>query len=412
MKTMKGDISHRLLFLRILIIALIFQACEEVAQEPDTPAVTQTPFYLPDLPQFPKVLNIPEDNPMTEEGIRLGRYLFYDGRLSGRSHVDSLMSCATCHIQSRGFEVGIDHPKFTGGQPFGLPTPEFPGGKKTPHMTMPLVNLAYISSGYLWNGMIHETNEKSGLDGYEFMGDTKLNYKHLESLVWMGILAEHEMNGSIDKTVNMISSIKMYETMFKSAFGSEEVTIDRISKAIAQFIRSITAYRFKFYKYVQGEVELTPSELRGQNLFFSEEADCFHCHAGSLLMTTTQFYNNAKDAEFNDPRDRYAFTSDPFDKGAYRAPSLINCELNGPYMHDGRFKTLDEVIDFYSEGLVYSDYVHPLMKAVREHGVQLTEQKKSDLIAFLLTLTDRELLTDPFYSCPETLGKYGVSSQK
>jgi cytochrome c peroxidase len=200
----------------------------------------------------------------------------------------------------------------------------------------------------------------------------------------------------------------MYKPMFREAFGSEEINIDRISKAISQFIRTIIAYRFKFYKYVQHETDLTPSELRGYEMFYNETGDCFHCHAGSLLMTTTDYYNNAKDAVYDKFDDRYSVTGNLADKGAFRAPSLINCELHAPYMHDGRFKTLDEVIDFYSEGLVYSDYVSPLMTFVQYGGGHLTAEQKKDLKAFLLTLTDHELLTDPAYSCPEELGAWGI----
>jgi cytochrome c peroxidase len=392
---------------KIILIAVFFLfSCDQ-----DTPAPVKegpTPYFFPEVQHFPTELNIPEQNPMTVEGIELGRYLFYDGRLSGSTHPDSLMSCATCHIQSKGFEVGINHPKFKDGHPFGLPTENYPDGKLTPHYTMHLLNLVYNSNGYLWNGMIHKSNDRRGPEGYDFMGHDHLNFKYLESLVWMSVLAEHEMAGSIEKTVNMINSIPMYKPMFKAAFGTEEVNIDRISKAVAQFVRTIVANRFKFYKYVRREVDLTPEELRGYQLFFSEEADCFHCHAGSLLMTTNDYFNNAKDTVFNDPRDRFAITGDLMNKGAYKAPSLINCEINGPYMHDGRFKTLDEVIDFYSEGLVYSDYVDPLMKYVKENGVQMSEQEKSDLKAFLETLTDHELLADPRYSCPDELGSFGI----
>ena len=397
-------LRKRDIFLTILIPLMgVFSSCENGENiEPLAP----TPYVFEEIQHFPTQLNIPEQNITTVEGVELGRYLFYDGRLSGRDHPDSLMSCGTCHIQSQGFEVSIDHPKFTNGHPFGLPTSEYPEGKKTPHMTMPLYNLVYNSSGYLWNGFIHESNTREGIEGYEFMGHNELNYKYLESLVWMGIVAEHEMAGSIDKTVEMIASIDKYRPMFKAAFGTEEVNIDRISKAIAQFVRTLVANNFKFYKYVRREADLSPSEMRGYELFFSEEADCFHCHSGSLLMTTNDYYNNAKDTTFEDSRDRFAVTNNLMHTGAYRAPSLINCEINGPYMHDGRFKTLDEVIDFYSEGLVYSDYVDPLMKNVRENGVQLSDEEKADLKAFLLTLTDNELLTNPAYGPPMDLGEY------
>lgn len=362
----------------------VFYGCEKNDNKPV--AVQPTPYTFPDLAQFPQNLNIPEDNPTTLEGVKLGRYLFYDGRLSGRTEQDSLMSCGTCHVQSRGFECGIDNPKFKDGRPHGLPSAEFPNGQNTHHVIISPVNAVYNSNGYLWNGSAHS----------------------IESIVGGTIVDPHELNGSILKTVNMISSIPMYPPMFKAAFGTEEVNIDRISKAIAQFVRTLIAYRFKFYQYVEHKVDLTPSELHGYQMFYSEKADCFHCHAGSLLMTTTDYFNNAKDTVFIDASDRYSVTGNLTNKGAYFAPSLINCEVTAPYMHDGRFKTLDEVIDFYSEGLKYSDYVSPLMTYVQYGGNHLTPSEKSDLKAFLLTLTDHDMLTDPDYSCPSDLGEYGM----
>ena len=121
-------------------------------------------------------------------------------------------------------------------------------------------------------------------------------------------------------------------------------------------------------------------------------------------MTTNEYFNNAKDVNFNaESRDRNSVTGDAMDVGAYRAPSLINVELTAPYMHDGRFKSLDEIINFYSEELVYSDYVHPLMKYVRYDGVQMSDDQKADLKAFLLALTDHELVNDEQFSCPPEL---------
>jgi cytochrome c peroxidase len=385
---------------------IIFYGCEK---EPVVPSSHQTiPFIFPDLAQFPQHLNIPENNLTTEEGVKLGRYLFYDGRLSGRMEADSLMSCGSCHVQSRGFECGSDNPRFKGGWPHGLPSTEFPEGKATHHVMLSLVNAVYNSNGYLWNGMLEDSNEKSGPEGYSFMGDDHLNFKYLESIVWMTITAPDEINGSVDKTVDLIASLPLYPPMFKDAFGTDEVNIDRISKAIAQFVRTIIACSFKFYQYVDHKAELSSAELHGYQMFYSEKADCFHCHAGSLLMTTTGYFNNAKDTVFDDPADRYSVTGNLTDKGAYFAPSLINCEVTAPYMHDGRFKTLDEVIDFYSEGLKYSDYVSPLMTYVQFGGNHLTSSEKADLKAFLLTLTDHDMLTDPAYSCPDDLGAFGM----
>ena len=124
-----------------------------------------------------------------------------------------------------------------------------------------------------------------------------------------------------------------------------------ISRAIAQFVRTLVSADSKFDKYMRGEVQLSQQELNGFILFTTEEGgDCFHCHgsSGNPLFTTNLFYNNGKDTEFNDPRDRFSVTGDESDHGAYKATTLRNISLTGPYMHDGRFATLDEVIDFYS----------------------------------------------------------------
>jgi len=363
-----------------------------------------TPYVIPEVSYFPKVLNIPTDNPMTLEGVDLGQHLFYDGRLSGNTSKDMLMSCATCHIQKNGFEVGMDHPKFINGKTFGLPSEEHPEGEPTPNYMMPIVNSVYNHNGYGWNGFVSESND---LKGSEAGTNADLHFKSIESFVWMAITASHEMNSTIEKSVAAIDAIPMYKEKFKAAFGTEEITYDRISKSIAQFVRSIVSHNSKFHKYLRQEAELTTQEKQGHDLFFSEDADCFHCHGGSVLMTTNQYFNNAKDVTLNrKDLDRNTITGDPMDIGAFRAPSLINIELTAPYMHDGRFTTLDEMIDFYSEGLVYSDYVHPLMKNVREKGVQLDSDDKAALKAFLLTLTDHEMIQSPQYACPPGLKEW------
>jgi cytochrome c peroxidase len=204
----------------------------------------------------------------------------------------------------------------------------------------------------------------------------------------------------------MIASIEGYPELFEKAFGTREVTADRMSKAIAQFVRTFISANSKFDRYMRGEVQLSPAELNGFVLFTTEEgADCFHCHGGfgNPLFTTNLFYNNGKDTLFNDPRDRFAITGDPMSHGAYKAPTLRNIELTGPYMHDGRFKTLEEVVDFYSEGVVNSPYIDPLMHHVATGGARLTENEKADVIAFIKTLRDDAFLTNPAFSKPERL---------
>ncbi len=396
----------KLATLLISIAALAWSWILIACSEDETAAFRPTPYAFPQISGFPRQLNIPADNPMTGEGVELGRYLFYDGRMSGRTEKDSLMSCATCHVQSKGFECGLDNPRFPGGFPRGMPSPEYPSGKQTPHVMLPVVNLAFNNTGYMWNGFLEQSNTATSIPGYDFSEVPGINFKNLEAFTYMAIVAGHEMNGSIAATVNAIRSDPMYGEMFRKAFGSSEVNADRIGKAVSQFVRSIVSYRSRYHKWLRGEASLTESELRGHELFFSEEADCFHCHGGTALLTTFDYFNNAKDAAFDDSRDRYAVTQKPWDIGAYRSPSLINTELQGPYMHDGRFTTLDEVIDFYSEGLVYSEHVHPLMKFVNDGGVHLTPDEKADLKAFLLTLTDHELLVDPKYGPPAAITEW------
>jgi len=381
----KNEIEHRFLAILLLLAGstlLFFTACKK--SQPD-PGFHATPYQITIPVYFPDVLNIPVDNPMTVEGIALGRYLFYDGRLSGRTDPDSLMSCSTCHLQSRGFECGIDHPKFTGGHPFGLT------GIFSPHFMLPMINMVWTNHGYLWNGKVSAENPNPGI-------------RNLEDLVWMGIVAPHEMNGDTNRVKALIQQTKGYPELFYKAFGSSTVTLKNVGRAIAQFIRTLISADSKFDRFLHGEIQLTPAERSGYVLFMTEEgADCFHCHGGdgNPLFTTNLFYNNGIDTIFSDPRDRFSVTGKSIDIGAYKAPTLRNLIFTAPYMHDGRFKTIDEVIEQYSSGVEGSPYINPLMHHVITHGIQLTPSEKADLKAFLLTLTDSIFVTNPAFSKPD-----------
>ena len=160
----------------------------------------------------------------------------------------------------------------------------------------------------------------------------------------------------------------------------------------------------KFDRFMKGGIQMTTSERNGYVLFMTEQgADCFHCHGGegNPLFTSNLFYNNGKDSVFTDPSDRASVTGNSSDIGAYKAPTLRNLAFTAPYMHDGRFKTIDEVIDFYSSGLVWSPYISPLMHHVSNGGVRLTPGQKTDLKAFLLTLSDSTFIKNPAFSKPE-----------
>ncbi len=360
--------------LGLLVIAVLSTySCEE--KEPDEPEVPKeaTPYDLM-IPQgFPTMVYMPEDNPMTVEGVKLGRYLYYDGRMSGKADEGMPMSCSSCHLQQFSFENGT-----------GVGTGTI--GLQTQNVMLPHVNLLWNPGTYLWNGSVPT----------------------IEADVLGTITAPEEFASTYEKVEAAIRKVPMYPPMFKDAFGTEEVNVDRIAKAIAQFMRTMISSDSKFDRKLRGEYQFTPAEDRGLILFTTEEgADCFHCHGapGNPLMTTHLFYNNAKDveADFDLDSDRYSVTNDNRDKGAYKATTLRNIELTGPYMHDGRFKTLDEVIDFYSEGLIYSDYVHPLMHKVFPpfgHGANLNPMQKADLKAFLLTLTDNTFINNPDLASP------------
>ncbi len=355
----------------ILGLCLLLAACN--------PTEEPTPLDIPIPYGFPSRLNIPDDNPMTVEGVALGKLLFEDGHLSGYtgSETDSLMSCADCHRRAHNYDIGLDNPRFPNGKPHGRT------GIYTNHTAMPLCNLVFNHEGYLWNGAVHSSNSAGK--------------RQIEDIVRAAITAEDEIGSSEARTLEALRRDSRYPELFKKAFGSEEITMDRVEKAIAQYVRSLVSGNAKFDRYLQGNELLTPQELHGLVLFTTEEgADCFHCHGsgGSPLFTTNLFYNNGLDATFCDNADRNAVTGYSMDIGAYRAPSLRNIAVSAPYMHDGRYKTLDEVLTFYNEGLQYSPYVSPLMHKIHEGGRHLSPSDIADLKAFLLTLTDEEFLFD------------------
>jgi cytochrome c peroxidase len=368
----------------ILFFILVLFTASCTKDHADAPVDHATPYSIMVPRFFPDELNIPQDDPMTVEGVELGRYLFYDGRLSGRTSPDSLMTCSYCHIQAHSFECGSDPAGFFDGHPAGLT------GILTPNFMMPMINLVWTNHGYLWNGRIYEGTPEAGRQS-------------LEDFTWMAIVAPHEMHGDTAKVAALFQSIPGYPPLFKKAFGSDHVTVKNMGRAIAQFVRTLISANSKFDRFMRGETQLTTAERNGYVLFMTEQGgDCFHCHGGdgNPLFTTNLFYNNGKDSLFSDQADRHSVTGDPADIGAYKAPTLRNLLFRAPYMHDGRFKTLDEVLDFYNSQLVWSPYISPLMHHIGTRGIRLTPAKLSDLKSFLLTLTDSSFVTNPAFSRP------------
>lgn len=353
---------------------------------PAVPEDTFQPSYF-DLPvpeYFPTLTNVPSDNRLSTQGVRLGRYLFYDIRLGGGHAPQDMLSCASCHRQENAFECGLDNPRLENGKMLGA------AGLPTHHGMLPLVNVAFNTQAFGWNGSFDYPES------------------NLEDLIRATLLDSTEFAGSEEAIVKRISGIGFYPPLFQEAFGSADVTMDRICRAIAQFVRTLVSSDSKFDRYMRGEARLTAEEMKGYVLFTTEEgADCFHCHggAGNVLFSTYDFLINGLDPQeaFDDPYDRYSVTGNPADKGAYRVPTLRNIAYTAPYMHDGRFTTLDQVIDQYSENVWHSPHISPLMHHVNDNGVQLTASEKACLKAFLLTLGDEEFVRNPNFSNPFVL---------
>ena len=357
MSTLKG-----ICVVLIGFLAIIASSCK-----PEETHYQPTPYELAQPSYFPSKNNIPADNPMTEEGVTLGRKLFYDPRLSGRDGTDGIRSCSSCHHQEKSFE-------------FGAPT-------GTHHAMLPLINLAWNRTGLGWNGGVAT----------------------LEDMVLAAVTSPVEINADTNQVVKYLQNTDDYPELFYKAFGSRDISFVNVERAIAQFVRSLVSADSKFDRYLLGEEELTEEEMAGYELFCTEDgADCFHCHGGGglALMTTNLFYNNGLDDEFNDPEDRSAVTGSHWDRGAYKAPTLRNIAVSAPYMHDGRFTTLDEVIDFYSESVKDSENINPLMHHVMDGGVQLTDLEKAQLKAFLNTLTDENFLSNPNFTKPTKHAKH------
>jgi len=304
---------------------------------------------------------IPNDNPLTEEGIALGKKLFFDRRLSK----NNAKSCASCHNPDNAFS---DITQFSVGVEGQIGT----------RNAMPLFNLA-------WN-----FGDRFAWDGKEL---------GLERQVFEPVRNPIEMHSDWTELENKLQQDAQYPTLFLQAFGTSTIDSTLVAKAIAQFERTLISGNSKFDQYLLGNADLTPEELNGFNVFMEEaRGDCFHCHGSNNnpLWTDNDFHNNGLDATFTD-LGLGAVTGDPNDNGKFKTPSLRNLAFTAPYMHDGRFATLEEVIDFYSEGLQASSTIDPLMKQINQGGVQLIPQDRADLKAFLLTLTDNDFVNNPAF---------------
>ncbi len=336
------------LVIAVLVVVMwlsFFIGCKKTTDTPlaDTPYELQYPDYLPRIV-------IPADNPLTVNGVALGRRLFYDPIFSQNNTI----SCASCHKIANGF---ADNVQFSKGVDVAVGITN----------ASSLVNIAWYNR-FFWDGRVTS----------------------LEEQVEEPIQNPIEMHETLTNTVQKVQNHPDYPRLFKAAFGSDGVTIERLTKAIAQFERTIiSAGNSTFDKFEQTNNPgvFTKDEFEGYKIFFSETGDCFHCHGGALS-TTTGFENNGLNE--NITGTGYGKTVSKSDSdGMFRVPSLRNAVFSAPYMHDGRFNTLEEVIEHYNSGLKDSPTLHPKLKLkVEEGGLNLSESQKNQLLAFLKTYTD------------------------
>ena len=352
-------------------------SCETNEENPVT-GPTQISLNAPDY--FPSNIAIPAGNPLTEEGVQLGRRLFYEKKLSA----DGTISCGSCHQQQKAFSDGK---QFS----FGV------NDSISEMNAMSLSNLHW-QNRFFWNG-------RAG---------------SLEEQAVQPIEDKREMNLPIEEAIARLQNDSSYPGLFEKAFGTDEITPELIGKAIAQFERTLISANSKFDAWIRNEVELTPEEQLGLELFFTHPdprlqlrgGNCSDCHLGFLTAGDpngfTGFHNNGLDADENLPSGLKSVTDNPFDRGKFKAPGLRNIALTAPYMHDGRFQTLEEVLDHYNDHIQNSSTLDLLIleasnelpdgsDAVKLH---LSEDEKKAIIAFLHTLTDQQFITNPKFSDP------------
>jgi len=296
----------------------------------------------------------------TEKGIELGRMLFYDPLFSK----DGSISCGSCHVQEFGFSDG------------GNPVSKGVGGLTGGRNASSIVNVAW-GKNFFWDGRAESLQEQAG--------------KPVENPL--------EMDQDWDVVISLIKINSNYVSLFREVFP-EEKNIERfmVEEVLTQFEKSLVSSSSKFDNFVDGSGSLSTQEIVGMNLFFDEGGECFHCH-GMPTFTDNEFHNNGLDSVFSDD-GRYDVSGVTDDKGLFLTPTLRNIEVTGPYMHDGRFSTLEEVVEFYSTGVHYSTTIDPLIVGRNSGGGNFSEEEKEALVAFLKTLTDNDFLYDPRHGDP------------
>ncbi len=366
-------INKRSLYIIILIGLISMIGCREEPLPEEGFDLTNISYdpqpYDLFIPEHLPTFETPADNPLTEDGVRLGQHLFFDPILS----VDSTLACSGCHdpklafTDGGAFSVGVD-------------------GKIGTRSSMSLLNVAYTFNGLFWDG-------------------SSLTLEHQALLPVENPVEQQEDWFNVERKLQNNES---YRSLFRKAFGiqhSSEITKELAAMALAQYQRILISADSKFDRVEYGNTAAyTNDELEGRDMYFDADpllpdAECAHCHNGPLI-TTQQYFNNGIEPNIENLTDfpdqgRGKVTNILFDNGKFRAPTLRNIALTAPYMHDGRFATLEEVMDHYNSGGHYSENIDPLIAPLG-----LSDSQKQNVIKFLHTMTDTSYLSNPFVQNP------------
>jgi cytochrome c peroxidase len=328
---------------------------------------------------FGNRVNVPDDNPTTKQGVYLGRMLFYEKKLSAANTI----SCSNCHQQARAFTDGMTLSK-------GV------DNILTSRNSMSLTNLLW-SRRFFWDGRAASLEEQAVFP--------------LTNL--------HEMGQALDISALKLTQTDEYPVLFKLVFGDDKITTGRITKALAQFERTLISCNSKYDQYLKNTYRPTEEESKGMALFMNgpdpekgiRGGNCAHCHGG-VKNYMELFHNNGLDSI---PKDAgiETLTGLTSDRGRFKAPTLRNIALTAPYMHDGRFKTLEEVVDHYSDHIKESASLSTFIRGESNDkggkSLNFKPQEKKELIAFLNMLTDSTFITNPRFADPHQLSAQNKS---
>ena len=338
--------QFRKLAIATAAVAALLAACEK---EP----VVEHPEVIMEIPDyFPPLAYQSEKYPLSQDRVALGRKLFYEPKLSS----DNTISCGDCHAQVHAF---ADH---------NTPVSFGVGGAMGTRNSPALMNLAWQTS---------------------FMHDGGVN--HLEVVPLVPITSEIEMNQPMDELLVELNDDAAYVQLFQSAFGRDTIDSQQLLVALAQFQMTLVSAHSKYDRYLEGTTSFSEQEKRGLNLFM---ANCSSCHQPPLF-TDFSFSNTGLDSVYSDP-GRAIITLQTEDQGKFKVPTLRNVELTYPYMHDGRFYNLNDVLDHYTSGIQN----HPNLDSRLDKPIVLSADEKEDLIAFLKTLTDYDFISNHKFSEP------------